>query len=199
MHWHRTKRLLHLLVCSAIGFHLIADAQVDSPPASDQTPMPSAMSFDVLFKRLEMGDLSELDRPRQQKFLTQLQQLLPPGDAHRQRLLDSQRCGLNFLNAVKDGFAFADAKLSEALHAQDPAAAIRLYYCRSGYQSSLSPSADALDDANPATEMPAQRGDRPLPPTRRRSAPAAQGGRRFGTRLSADGKNTARQRLAVMS
>ena len=118
MHWHCTKRLLHLLVCSAIGFHLIADAQVDSPPVSNEPQIPSAVSFDALFKRLEMGDLSELDRPRQQTFLTQLQHLLPPGDLHRQRLLDSQRCGLNFVNAVKDGFAFADAKLTEALSAR---------------------------------------------------------------------------------
>src|ERR1700682_966952 len=101
MHWRCTKWLSHLFLCSAVGIYLIADAQVASPPASDESPIPSAASFDSLFKRLEMGDLSELDRPRQRTILTQLQQLLPPADAHRQRLLDSQRCALNFVNAVK--------------------------------------------------------------------------------------------------
>jgi diguanylate cyclase (GGDEF)-like protein len=162
MHWHCAKRLLHLLVCSAIGFHLLAEAQVDSPPVPDAPSIPSAASFDALFRRLEMGDLSELDRPRQQKFLTQLQQLLPPGDAHRQRLLDAQRCGLNFVNAVKDGFAFADAKLSEALSARDTPAVIRFYYCRSGYQSSLSTSRDALEDINRGIELSRQSGDEPM-------------------------------------
>jgi diguanylate cyclase (GGDEF)-like protein len=162
MRGHCTKRLLHLLVCSAIGLHLIADAQVSSPPASDQPVIPSAASFDILFKRLEMGDISELDRPRQEIFLKQLQHLLPPDDAHRQRLLDSQRCGLNFLNAVKDGFAFADARLSDALSASDTPAAIRFYYCRSGYQSSLSTSRDALGDINHGIEMARQSSDEPM-------------------------------------
>ena len=159
MHWHCSKWLSHLFVCSAIGIYSIANAQVGAPLASDQRPIPSAAAFDILFKRLEMGDLSELDRPRQQTFLTQLQQLLPLGDSHRQRLLDSQRCGLNFVNAVKDGFAFADTKLAEALKAGDTAAAIRFYYCRSGYQSSLSTSRDALADINRGIELARQSND----------------------------------------
>ncbi len=162
MHWHCAKRLLHLLVCSAIGFHLRAEAQVDSPPVPDAQPIPSAVSFDVLFRRMEMGDISELDRPRQQTYLAQLQHLLPPGDAHRQRLLYSQRCGLNFVNAVKDGFAFADAKLNEALNAQDSPAAIRFFYCRSGYQASLSTSRDGLEDINRGIELARQSDDEPM-------------------------------------
>ena len=174
MHWHRIKWLSHLLVCAAVGIGLVADAAASSPPVSETAsipsapipsasipspPIPSATAFDALFKRLDIGDLSELDTPRQLKILVQMQQLLPPGDAHRLRLLDSQRCGLGFVNAVKEGFAFADAKLAEALEGKDTAAAIRFYYCRSGYQSSLSTSRDALGDINHGIDLARESND----------------------------------------
>lgn len=163
MRWHRTKLVRHLLVCAALGICFFARAgAATAPAASDEAPMPSAAAFDALFKRLDLGDLSELDTPRQLKIIAQLQQLLPPGDEHRRRLLDSERCGLGFVNAVKDGFAFADAKLAEALQAKDTPAAIRFYYCRGGYQSSLSTSRDALADFNHGIDLARQSNDEPM-------------------------------------
>jgi len=114
--------------------------------ANDSPPIPSAAAFDVLFKRLEIGDLSVLDSERQLAYLADLKQLLPPGDAHRRRLLDSQHCVLDFKNAAKQGFEFADAKLTEALQSQDEAAATRFYYCRGGYRESLNTPRDAVAD-----------------------------------------------------
>jgi diguanylate cyclase (GGDEF)-like protein len=108
--------------------------------------LPSAQAFDTLFRRLDVGDLTALSTAEQKKVVTQLQQLLPPGDVHRQRMLDTQRCGLDFINAYQKGFAFADAKLAAALAAHDTAAAIRFYYCRGGYQESLKTPRDALAD-----------------------------------------------------
>jgi diguanylate cyclase (GGDEF)-like protein len=162
MHWHRIKRLPRLLFCAALGIGFVADAAENYRAVPDAAPIPSADAFDTLFKRLDLGDLSELDTPRQLTVLAQLEQLLPRGDLHRQRLLDSERCGLNFVNAIKDGFAFADSKLAEALAANDNAAAIRFYYCRSGYQSSLSTSRDALGDINRGIDLARQINDEPM-------------------------------------
>lgn len=108
--------------------------------------MPSASAFDTLFARLDVGDLTSRDAAAQRVIEKQLQQLLPSGDAHRRRLLDTVRCNLDFVNATQDGFAFADAKLAEALSAHDDSAAIRFYYCRGGYQQSLKTARDALAD-----------------------------------------------------
>lgn len=159
MHWHQFKRLSQVFLYAAVGIFLVAEAAAISPTASDTAPIPSSDAFDILFKRLDTGDLSELDTPRQLKILLQLQQLLPPGDSHRQRLLDSQRCELGFVNAVRDGFAFADAKLAEALTAKDMAATIRFYYCRSSYQSSLTTSRDALADINHGIDLARESND----------------------------------------
>lgn len=162
MYWHRKMRMWRLLLCAAISICPIGAAAVGSPPVSDAPPIPSADAFDALFKRLDMGDLSELDTPRQLKIVAQLQQLLPAGDVHRQRLLDSERCGLGFVNAVKEGFAFADTRLSEALAANDTAATIRLYYCRGGYQSSLSTMRDALADINHGIDLARESNDQAM-------------------------------------
>ena len=117
------KPLLRFAAAAALATSLASG--VAATDAQTTASIPSAAGFDVLFKRLEIGDLSELDTERQRQYLNDLKQLLPPGDQKRRRLLDSQRCLLEFQNANKDGFAFADAELAEALTAKDDAAAIR--------------------------------------------------------------------------
>ena len=108
--------------------------------------MPSAAAFDALFRRVDVGDLTALSAAEQRKVVRQLAQLLPPGDAHRARLLDTQRCGLDFTNDNQKGYEFANAKLADALAAHDDGAAIRFYYCRGGYLESLKTPRDALAD-----------------------------------------------------
>ena len=108
--------------------------------------MPSAAAFDALFRRVDVGDLTALSASEQRKVVGQLAQLLPPGDAHRARLLDTQRCGLDFANDNQKGYEFADSRLAEALAAHDDSAAIRFYYCRGGYLESLKTPRDALAD-----------------------------------------------------
>lgn len=143
---HRFLRLLHrflmaaLLVAAADGGPALATHQADVPV------LPSASEFDVLFKRLDIGDLTALGAEGQRKFLAQLQQLLPAGDVQRQRLLDTLRCNLEFPDRPRQGFDFADHKLAEALAAHDTHAAIRFYYCRGDYQEVLTTTRDALAD-----------------------------------------------------
>jgi diguanylate cyclase (GGDEF)-like protein len=159
MYAHRT-RFFSLLLIVALGSGMAARAAPQTPTAAP--PIPSATAFDALFKRLDTGDLSERDTPRQIQIVAQLQQLLPPGDAHRQRLLDTQRCGLDFTNAAKDGYTFADAHLAAALLAHDDDTAIRFYYCRGGYQESLTTPRDALTDYNHGIDLARARNDEPM-------------------------------------
>ena len=140
------KPLSRLCAGAVLGTGLAFTAAAAAVAANDSPPIPSAAAFDVLFKRLEIGDLSVQDSERQIAYLADLKQLLPPGDAHRQRLLDSQHCMLDFRNAAGQGFEFADTKLADALQAQDEAAAARFYYCRGGYRESLSAPRDAVAD-----------------------------------------------------
>ena len=121
--------------------------------------MPSASAFDTLFKRLDIGDLTALSAAQQRTVVKQLEQLLPAGDVHRARLLDTQRCGLDFTNANQKGYEFADAKLAEALAAHDDAAAIRFYYCRGGYLESLKTPRDALADFERGIDLARSSGD----------------------------------------
>ena len=155
MHGYPIHWLARLLLGAALGiasFATFADDEI--PPTIPEAPsLPNPDAFDALFKRLEFGDLTALDTKQQQKVAEQLQKLLPPGDAHRQRLLDSMHCGLNFNNKNKEGYAYADARLAEALKASDAAAAIRFYYCRGGFQASLSTERDALADTERGIDM----------------------------------------------
>jgi diguanylate cyclase (GGDEF)-like protein len=123
-----------------------AATPAQAAPATTAAPMPSAAAFDALFRRVDIGDLTALSAAEQRKVVRQLAQLLPPGDAHRARLLDTQRCGLDFTNDNRKGYEFANAKLAEALAAHDDGAAIRFYYCRGGYLESLKTPRDALAD-----------------------------------------------------
>ncbi len=157
---HRVKLLSRLLLGTILEFGFFAPAATGAQ--TDAPPIPSAAAFDVLFKRLDLGDLSAVGTQRQQQIVVQLQQLLPRGDAHRQRLLDTQRCGLDFLNAAKNGYAFADTKLAEALQANDEFAAIRYYYCRGGYQESLKTPQDALADYNRGIDLSRAIDDEPM-------------------------------------
>jgi diguanylate cyclase (GGDEF)-like protein len=151
------KRLSRLCFAAALATGLVSGAAASV--AQDAPPVASAVAFDVLFKRLEIGDLTEIDAERQLPYLAQLKQLLPAGDAHRQRLLDAQRCELEFKNANKEGFAFADAKLTEALQSHDDAAAIRFYYCRGEYREYLGTPRDALADFESGIELARKTGD----------------------------------------
>jgi diguanylate cyclase (GGDEF)-like protein len=155
MHGYRINWLAQLLLGAALGIASIASfADDETPPTIPEAPsLPNPDAFDALFKRLEFGDLTALDSKQQQKVAEQLQKLLPPGDPHRQRLLDSMHCGLDFTNKNKEGYAYADARLTEALKAGDAAAAIRFYYCRGGFQGSLSTERDALADTERGIDM----------------------------------------------
>jgi len=146
---HRSSRVLHLPLLAAL---VIAASPTAAAPtaqaalATTAAPMPSAAAFDALFRRVDVGDLTALSAAEQRKVVRQLAQLLPPGDAHRARLLDTQRCGLDFTNDNQKGYEFANAKLADALAAHDDGAAIRFYYCRGGYLESLKTPRDALAD-----------------------------------------------------
>ena len=139
---HRINLLSHLVLGALISLGI----GVAAAAASDPPRVPSATEFDRLFKRLEYGDLSVADPPQQRRIVAQLQEMKPPGDLHRQRLLDSERCYLDYIDAERQGFAFADARLAEALKAKDISAAIRFYYCRGNYQPSIASPNDALAD-----------------------------------------------------
>lgn len=145
---HRSNRVLHLPLFAAalVAGTVVVVPAAGAAPATTSASMPSAAAFDVLFKRLDIGDLTALSTPAARKVVEQLRQLLPPGDTHRARLLDTQRCELDFVNNNQKGYEFADAKLAEALAAHDDAAAIRFYYCRGGYLESLKTPRDALAD-----------------------------------------------------
>ena len=133
---------------------IVCLADDETPPKVPEEPsLPNSQAFDALFKRLEFGDLTALDNKQQQKVAEQLQKLLPPGDAHRQRVLDTMHCGLAFTNRNKDGYAYADAHLDDALKAGDSAAAVRFYYCRGAFQSSLTTQRDALADTERGIEL----------------------------------------------
>jgi diguanylate cyclase (GGDEF)-like protein len=141
--------VLHLSLFAAmltVASPAAAAPAAQAAPATTAAPMPSAAAFDALFRRVDVGDLTALSAAEQRKVVGQLAQLLPPGDAHRARLLDTQRCGLDFTNDNQKGYEFANAKLAEALAAHDDAAAIRFYYCRGGYLESLKTPRDALAD-----------------------------------------------------
>ena len=138
-----------LSLAATIGF---ADDEV--PPKVPQEPsLPNAEAFDALYKRLEFGDLTALDNKQQLHVADQLQKLLPPGDGHRQRELDAMHCSLAFRDRNKEGYAYADARLADALKAGDSAAAVRFYYCRAGFQSSLTTQRDALADTERGIEL----------------------------------------------
>jgi diguanylate cyclase (GGDEF)-like protein len=146
---------LQLLLSAALCLATVACfADDEAPPKVPAEPsLPNAEAFDALFKRLEFGDLTALDTKQQQQVAEQLKKLLPPGDAHRQRLLDSMHCSLAFTNQNKEGYAYADARLADALKAGDAAAAVRFYYCRGGFQSSLTTERDALADTERGIEL----------------------------------------------
>ena len=154
MYRHRPywlQLLLSVALGSAFGVCLAAD---EAPPTVPETPpLPNAESFDALYRRLDVGDLTALDNPHQKKVIEQLQKLLPAADAHRLRLLDAARCSIDYLNENKEGYAFADQHLADALKANDAPAAIRFYYCRGSFQSSLSTQRDSLADIERGLEM----------------------------------------------
>lgn len=134
------------LLVLVLGCGFTVAALGTTPAPVDLSPLPSATAFDALFKRLDLGDFSALDAAAQRKLVQQLQALLPGNDAHRKRLLDTLHCGLDFDNAAKRGYEFANAKLSEALLAKDTDASIRFYYCRGAYQESIATPRDSLAD-----------------------------------------------------
>ncbi|MDE1885083.1 MAG: GGDEF domain-containing protein [Xanthomonadaceae bacterium] len=158
---HRSRRVLHLLLFAAtlISGPAVAAPAAGAAPAMSAAAMPSSTAFDALFKRLDVGDLTALSAVEQRKVVKQLEQLLPPGDAHRARLLDTQRCGLDYINNTQKGYAYADTHLADALAAHDDAAAIRFYYCRGGYLESLQTPRDALADFERGIDLARASGD----------------------------------------
>ncbi|MCE7950539.1 MAG: diguanylate cyclase [Xanthomonadales bacterium PRO7] len=158
---HRSNHLLNSMFAAValLGGSALAVPTSGTAPATSATSLPSAAAFDALFKRLDIGDLLALSAAEQLKVVKQLEQLLPPGDAHRARLLDTQRCGLDFINVNQKGYEFADAHLAAALAAHDDAASIRFYYCRGGYLESIKTPNDALADFERGIELARSSGD----------------------------------------
>src|SRR5574337_84272 len=107
---HRSNRLLNSIFVAAalLGGPALALAgpTAATAPATSPASLPSSAAFDALFKRLDIGDLMALSTAEQLKVVKQLEQLLPPGDTHRARMLDTQRCGLDFINANQKGYEF---------------------------------------------------------------------------------------------
>ncbi len=122
--------------------------------ASAQTATPGrASQFDALYRRLYTGDLSTLDERVERTYVDRLRTLLPANDAHRRRLLDTLRCDIDFDSSPRQGFAFANARLSEALQANDTDAVIRFYFCRGDYQEIVATTHDALADYQRAIDL----------------------------------------------
>lgn len=145
MYQMRSTRLSRWLIALSLGCGLCIAAPPNIP-VSEAPALPSSAAFDALFQRVDLGDLSALDAAAQRKVAEQLQALLPGNDTHRKRLLESLKCGLDFDNAPKRGFDYANAKLAEALGAKDDISAIRFYYCRGAYQESIATPRDSLAD-----------------------------------------------------
>lgn len=138
-------RLSRFLLALVIGWSPCIAAPQNGP-VPEATALPSSAAFDTLFQRVDHGDLSTLDAPAQRKIAAKLRTLLPANDAHRKRLLETLNCGLDFDNAPKRGYDYADAKLADALNARDDVAAIHFYFCRGNYQESIATPRDALAD-----------------------------------------------------
>lgn len=148
-----------LAALALLGGSALAAPTAATAPASSAASLPSAAAFDALFKRLDIGDLIASSAAEQIKVVKQLELLLPPGDAHRARMLDTQRCGLDFINANQKGYEFADSRLAQALAAHDDAAAIRFYYCRGGYLENLKTPSDAMGDFDSGIKLARSSGD----------------------------------------
>ncbi len=157
----RSILLSRWLVALSIGWSSCVAAPPKAP-VSDLPTLPSNASFDTLFRRLDVGDLSALDTPAQRKILDQLQSLLPSNDVHRKRLLDTLHCELDFSNAPKRGYDFANTRLAESLRAKDDEAAIRYYFCRGGYQETIATSRDALADYERGIDLARSKDNSPL-------------------------------------
>lgn len=141
---------LAVVVCLCGALVVAADSPEPVTPAATQA---SAAEFDALFKRLDIGDLIVVGTQRQREYVRQLEGLLPPGDAHRRRLLDSAHCFVDHADSVKEGEAFAEAKLAEATAAHDLEAMARFHYCRGGFRESTAAPKDALADYEKGIEL----------------------------------------------
>ena len=98
--------------------------------------LPSAAAFDTLFKRLELGDLGELDPAKQDPLLAQLKQLLPAGDEGiASACSDTQRCWSGVQQCYNQE-AIRSSPRSRAFRGlageRQSGTAIRFFYCCSG-------------------------------------------------------------------
>ncbi|MEP6941128.1 MAG: GGDEF domain-containing protein [Rudaea sp.] len=141
---------LAVILCLGGAAAIAADPP---PPAPAAELRPSAAAFDTLFRRLDIGELIVVGNQRQKGYVAELQRLVPPGDAHRQRLLDAAHCSFDFVDAIAQGAAFAEEKLAGALASGDSEAIARLYYCRGGYKESLATPLDAIADYDKGIEL----------------------------------------------
>ncbi len=138
-----------LCLCGALV--VAADKPRLVAPTSDLEP--SGVAFDALFRRLDIGDLIVVGTQRQKEFVRELEALEPPGDAHRRRLLDSAHCAVDYSDAIKEGAAFAEAKLAEATEADDVEAMARFHYCRGAFRESVAAPKDAITDYEKGIEL----------------------------------------------
>ena len=130
-----------LLLAALLPLHAIA-----TTPLANTTPAASAAAaeFDALFKRLDGGALLATSVPQAREAVARLQTLLPAGDEHRKRLVDTINCSLDYGNAYAQGRDFAQRQFDAALTARDHGAAARFLYCRASYEDILEGSNVAL-------------------------------------------------------
>ncbi len=148
MYERQFQRLLRwpLAALMCLGGTAVVAADKSAPVAALGASNPSAADFDALFRRLDVGDLIVVGTRKQREYVRELETLLPVGDMHRRRLLDSERCVVDYSDSIKEGAVFAEAKLAEANAANDTEAMARFHYCRGGFRESISAPTDAVAD-----------------------------------------------------
>ena len=151
---------LAVVMCLCGVFAVAADKPAPAVPGNVSNP--SGAEFDALFRRLDVGDLLVVGTQRQRGYLQELESLLPPGDAHRRRILDSAHCAIDFADAIKDGTAYAEAKLAEATAAKDSEAMARFHYCRGGFRESVAAPKEAIADYEKGIDLARRQEDATL-------------------------------------
>lgn len=140
---------------------LVAAVCMTLPVAAEENaagPTP-AQVFDARFKAIDSIEFT-IDGPEHSKaLLAELKGLLPPGDAHRERLYQSMVCTLGFDERHDEGLAFAKAGTVAAEKADDAIAMTRFYLCLASYTEANAPPSEVLPIYAQAIEAARRSGD----------------------------------------
>lgn len=157
---HRLAVALALLLLPGLAS---AGALAIAPSAASATPAgidAAGSRFDARFKEIDGIDFV-IDGPEHRlQLLKELQSLLPPGDAHRDRMFQSMRCVLDFNKDYPGGLVFAKAQLAEAEAAHDLVPVARFRLCLTSYMELLGASpSETLPIYQAAIDAAAQTAD----------------------------------------